>query len=141
MFSVRKLGRGGRSYINLRSMGDSMKRVCNSNQECGSGLNALTGETPVRTLVNHMYIFILFMQCTHAQKQASYEAGAGRSKSAPTVKLPQLTLMRLSPRSVNVSSIRPTSWPTFQYMVSEVQYGGKITDDLDRRMFKTYTQV
>lgn len=26
-------------------------------------------------------------------------------------------------------------------MVSEVQYGGKITDDLDRRMFKTYTQV
>lgn len=33
------------------------------------------------------------------------------------------------------------SWPTFQYMVSEVQYGGKITDDLDRRMFKTYTQV
>ncbi|CAM9612971.1 unnamed protein product, partial [Ectocarpus sp. 12 AP-2014] len=35
----------------------------------------------------------------------------------------------------------PISWPTFQYMVSEVQYGGKITDDLDRRMFKTYTQV
>ena len=34
-----------------------------------------------------------------------------------------------------------SSWPTFQYMVSEVQYGGKITDDLDRRMFKTYTQV
>jgi Dynein heavy chain AAA lid domain len=26
-------------------------------------------------------------------------------------------------------------------MVAEVQYGGKITDDLDRRMFKTYTQV
>ena len=33
------------------------------------------------------------------------------------------------------------SWPTFQYMVSEVQYGGKITDNLDRRLFKTYTQV
>jgi dynein heavy chain, axonemal len=33
------------------------------------------------------------------------------------------------------------SWPTFQYMVSEVQYGGKITDSLDRRMFKTYTAV
>lgn len=33
------------------------------------------------------------------------------------------------------------SWPTFQYMVSEVQYGGKITDNLDRRMFKTYTQA
>ena len=33
------------------------------------------------------------------------------------------------------------SWPTFQYMVSEVQYGGKITDNMDRRMFRTYTQV
>lgn len=33
------------------------------------------------------------------------------------------------------------SWPTFQYMVCEAQYGGKITDNLDRRMFKTYTQV
>jgi dynein heavy chain len=32
----------------------------------------------------------------------------------------------------------PISWPTFQYMVSEAQYGGKITDDLDRRMFNTY---
>lgn len=28
-----------------------------------------------------------------------------------------------------------------RYMVSEAQYGGKITDNLDRRMFKTYTQV
>lgn len=33
------------------------------------------------------------------------------------------------------------SWPTFQYMVCEAQYGGKITDNLDRRLFKTYTQV
>ncbi|CAM9799127.1 unnamed protein product [Ectocarpus fasciculatus] len=32
------------------------------------------------------------------------------------------------------------SWPTFQYMVCEAQYGGKITDNLDRRLMKTYTQ-
>jgi hypothetical protein len=32
----------------------------------------------------------------------------------------------------------PISWPTLQYMVSEVQYGGKITDNLDRRLFTTY---
>jgi len=33
------------------------------------------------------------------------------------------------------------SWPTLQYMVSEAQYGGKITDTLDRRLFRTYTNV
>ncbi|KAJ8600462.1 hypothetical protein CTAYLR_001460 [Chrysophaeum taylorii] len=35
----------------------------------------------------------------------------------------------------------PISWSTFQYMVAEVQYGGKITDSVDRRLFNTYTQV
>merc|ERR1711959_592835 len=30
------------------------------------------------------------------------------------------------------------SWSTVQYMVSSVQYGGKITDDLDRRLFDVY---
>jgi len=34
----------------------------------------------------------------------------------------------------------PISWKAIQYMVSEVQYGGKITDGLDREMFNTYTQ-
>jgi dynein heavy chain len=32
------------------------------------------------------------------------------------------------------------SWPTLQYMTSEVQYGGKITDDLDRVLFNCYAK-
>ncbi|KAF0689476.1 Aste57867_19083 [Aphanomyces stellatus] len=30
------------------------------------------------------------------------------------------------------------SWPTLQYMIAEVHYGGRITDELDRRLFKSY---
>lgn len=44
-------------------------------------------------------------------------------------------------RGTSAVDVDHRSWPTFQYMVSEVQYGGKITDNLDRRMFKTYTQA
>jgi len=33
---------------------------------------------------------------------------------------------------------QPISWSTTQYMIAEVQYGGRITDDLDRELFITY---
>jgi len=35
----------------------------------------------------------------------------------------------------------PFSWRAMQYMVAEVQYGGRITDEEDRNMFLTYAQL
>jgi len=34
----------------------------------------------------------------------------------------------------------PISWPTFMYMVHEAQYGGRITDSVDRRLFGYYSE-
>ncbi|TMW55127.1 hypothetical protein Poli38472_013889 [Pythium oligandrum] len=33
------------------------------------------------------------------------------------------------------------SWTTVQYMVAEVHYGGRITDEMDRRLFKAYCEA
>ena len=36
---------------------------------------------------------------------------------------------------------RSIDWDTLNYMICDVQYGGRITDDYDRRLFNTYGQV
>ena len=33
------------------------------------------------------------------------------------------------------------SWPTVRYMVSQVQYGGRITDDMDAVLFQTFAKL
>lgn len=39
------------------------------------------------------------------------------------------------------TSNSPYSWNAIQYMVGEVQYGGRITDNLDRELFMSYCQI
>jgi len=50
----------------------------------------------------------------------------------------EASLMFLEKHLLTIGSEGMISWPTVHYMICEVQYGGRITDDFDRLLFNTY---